>query len=188
MYVKDQGEWEKEDEKKSKLTKAVKNVADKNIKLLPLFREKFPEYKNYSSLILQQQYCIDSIKKIEEYNPSIKFLIISDDVNYVKSILPEYRCEHFSIGIDYYIINKAKWLIISNSSFAYFPAYLNNDVNLVIAPKYWSRYNVSDGYWGNSLIFNDRWYYLNRSGYLETYEQVYNELEKSKYFPLYVGV
>jgi hypothetical protein len=49
MYVKDQGEWEKEDEKKSKLTKAVKNVADKNIKLLPLFREKFPDYKNYSS-------------------------------------------------------------------------------------------------------------------------------------------
>jgi hypothetical protein len=49
MYVKDQGEWEKEDEKKSKLTKAVKNVADKNIRLLPLFREKYPDYKNSSS-------------------------------------------------------------------------------------------------------------------------------------------
>lgn len=49
MYVKDQGEWEKEDEKKSKITKAVKRVADKNIRLLPAFREKYPEYKNSSS-------------------------------------------------------------------------------------------------------------------------------------------
>ena len=49
MYVKDEGEWNKEDEKKSKLTKAVKKVADKNIRLLPQFREKYPEYKNSSS-------------------------------------------------------------------------------------------------------------------------------------------
>jgi hypothetical protein len=51
MYVKDQGQWEKEDEKKSKLIKAVKRIADKNIKLLPLFREKYPEYKNSSSRV-----------------------------------------------------------------------------------------------------------------------------------------
>jgi hypothetical protein len=49
MYVKDQGEWNKEDEKKTKLTKAVKKIADKNIRLLPQFREKYPEYKNSSS-------------------------------------------------------------------------------------------------------------------------------------------
>jgi hypothetical protein len=51
MYVKDQDQWEKEDEKNSKLTKAVKRIADKNIKLLPLFREKYPEYKNSSSRV-----------------------------------------------------------------------------------------------------------------------------------------
>ena len=51
MYIKDEGQWNKEDEKKTKLIKAVKNVADKNIKLLPQFREKYPEYKNSSSKI-----------------------------------------------------------------------------------------------------------------------------------------
>jgi hypothetical protein len=51
MYVKDQGQWEKEDENKTKLIKAVKRVADKNIKLLPAFREKYPEYRNSSSKI-----------------------------------------------------------------------------------------------------------------------------------------
>ena len=49
MYIKDEGEWNKEDEKKTKLKKAVTKVADKNIKLLPQFREKYPDYKNSSS-------------------------------------------------------------------------------------------------------------------------------------------
>jgi hypothetical protein len=51
MYVKDQGQWEKEDDNKTKLTKAVKRVANKNIDLLPRFREKYPEYSNSSSRI-----------------------------------------------------------------------------------------------------------------------------------------
>jgi len=46
MYVKDQGEWSKEDEKKSKLKKAINRIADKNIRLLPKFREKYPDYGN----------------------------------------------------------------------------------------------------------------------------------------------
>ena len=49
MYVKDEGEWNKEDEKKSKLKKAINKIADKNIRLLPQFREKYPDYNNSSS-------------------------------------------------------------------------------------------------------------------------------------------
>ena len=45
MYVKDQGQWEK-DENKIKLKKAVNKVANKNINLLPQFREKYPDYNN----------------------------------------------------------------------------------------------------------------------------------------------
>lgn len=50
MYVKDQGEWEK-DENKIKLKKAVKKIANKNIRLLPHFREKYPEYNNSTNKI-----------------------------------------------------------------------------------------------------------------------------------------
>ena len=49
MYIKDEGQWEKEDDNKTKLKKVVNKVADKNIRLLPQFREKFPDYKNASS-------------------------------------------------------------------------------------------------------------------------------------------
>ncbi len=51
MYVKDQGEWNKEDDNKTHLRKAITKVADKNIRLLPQFREKYPEYKNSSSKV-----------------------------------------------------------------------------------------------------------------------------------------
>jgi hypothetical protein len=51
IYVKDQGEWSKEDDNKSKLKKAINKVADKNIRLLPQFREKYPEYRNAYSKI-----------------------------------------------------------------------------------------------------------------------------------------
>jgi len=49
MYIKDQGEWNKEDDKKTMLKKAINKIADKNIRLLTQFREKYPDYKNSSS-------------------------------------------------------------------------------------------------------------------------------------------
>ncbi len=51
FYVKDQDHWEKEDEEKTRLKKVVNTIANKNIRLLPQFREKYPEYKNSSARI-----------------------------------------------------------------------------------------------------------------------------------------
>jgi hypothetical protein len=51
MYIKDEDKWEKEDEENTRLRKMIKRVANKNIRLLPLFREKYPEYSNSSSKI-----------------------------------------------------------------------------------------------------------------------------------------
>jgi len=42
IYIKDDNKWEKEDDNKSKLRKAIKKVAAKNYKLLPEYREKYP--------------------------------------------------------------------------------------------------------------------------------------------------
>jgi hypothetical protein len=51
FYIKDKDKWEKEDENKTKLKKVVKSIANKNIRLLPQFREKYPEYNNSSAKI-----------------------------------------------------------------------------------------------------------------------------------------
>ena len=42
IYIKDDNKWEKEDENNTKLRKAIKNIASKNHKLLPAYREKYP--------------------------------------------------------------------------------------------------------------------------------------------------
>ena len=42
IYIKDDNKWEKEDNNKTRLRKAIKKIAAKNYKLLPEYREKYP--------------------------------------------------------------------------------------------------------------------------------------------------
>jgi hypothetical protein len=48
LYVKDEDKWEK-DEEKNKMKKAIKKVANKNIRLLPSFKEKYPDCNKSTS-------------------------------------------------------------------------------------------------------------------------------------------
>ena len=43
LYIKDEDKWEKEDEEKKKLRKAIKKVASKNQRLIPQFKEVHPD-------------------------------------------------------------------------------------------------------------------------------------------------
>ena len=49
MYIRDEDKWEKEDDKKAKLHKMVKNVAYKNINLISDFQELHPDWKKINS-------------------------------------------------------------------------------------------------------------------------------------------
>jgi hypothetical protein len=51
IYIKDQGQWEKEDDNKTKLRKSIRKIAHKNIRLITQFREKYPECKKSESSI-----------------------------------------------------------------------------------------------------------------------------------------
>jgi len=49
IYVKDENKWEKEDDQKNKIRKAIKRVATKNMCLLPKFKEAHPDCIKASS-------------------------------------------------------------------------------------------------------------------------------------------
>jgi hypothetical protein len=49
LYIKDNGEWQKDDEEKSKLTKAIKIVGNKNMKQITEWQKAYPEYNDPSS-------------------------------------------------------------------------------------------------------------------------------------------
>jgi hypothetical protein len=54
LYVKDENKWEKEDEDKNKIRKVIKKVMIKNQRLLPEYKEKYPDYNKSSSKISDQ--------------------------------------------------------------------------------------------------------------------------------------
>jgi hypothetical protein len=54
LYVKDENKWEKEDEQKNKIRKAIKRVATKNLCLLPKFKEAHPDCNRSSSRFSDQ--------------------------------------------------------------------------------------------------------------------------------------
>ena len=49
LYIKDNGEWQKDDMEKSKLTKAIKFIGNKNIKQISEWQKAYPEYNNPES-------------------------------------------------------------------------------------------------------------------------------------------
>lgn len=51
IYIKDENQWAKEDDNKTKLRKAIKKVANNNIRLLPEYRQKNPKYSDSSSRV-----------------------------------------------------------------------------------------------------------------------------------------
>ena len=54
IYVKDEGKWDKEEETKPKLRKAIKHIAHKNAKLIGEFKEKHPDYCKSAAKISTQ--------------------------------------------------------------------------------------------------------------------------------------
>jgi len=59
VYVKDEDEWQKEEENKKRIRQVISNVVSKNMKLLPEYQNKYPECMNPES------------KKSDEYNKII---------------------------------------------------------------------------------------------------------------------
>jgi hypothetical protein len=54
IYVKDENKWDKEEETKPKLRKAIKHIAHKNAKLIGEFKTKHPDYCKSASKISTQ--------------------------------------------------------------------------------------------------------------------------------------
>jgi hypothetical protein len=156
---------------KSWLSISDKIFTDKTVFDLPLWDKNFVvinvrggEYKGLPELCLGKDYYLSAIAKMQERVENCKFVVITDDMNYARSILP-FPVYHFSIALDYWIIQNASNLILSNSSFAIIPAWINVSQN-IIAPRYWARYNISTGYWTSSDIWTFGFKFLDKNGEL----------------------
>ena len=107
-------------------------------------------------------------------------MVVTDDIAAANRILPEVKAYHFDLAGDYTVIKNAYYLILSNSTFAFFPTYTSDTIRYIIAPKYWARHNVSDGYWASEQNIYSDFHYMDRKGRLYTAKECKEELEAYK--------
>ena len=89
--------------------------------------------------------------------------IVTDDPQYALSLIPNGKLFSGSITEHFENLFTAETLILSNSAFGFFPAALGPS-KMVIAPKYWSRWNVSDGFWAMAMDKCNKFTYIDREG------------------------
>ena len=138
------------------------------------------DYSNSPELWLDRKYWINGIRNMRKIRPDMEFLAVTDDVEAAYKILPEVKAVRNDLGTDYAILKNARYLLLSNSSFAVFPALTSEELKFAIAPKYWARHNVSDGFWASEQNIYSCFNYMDKKGRLFTPEECRAELEDYK--------
>jgi hypothetical protein len=136
------------------------------------------EYRGIPKVVCRPEYWRDSINHMKSLNPQMKFLVVTDDPSFAIGHMPfNIDCLHVDIGFDFYCVKKSKWVILSNSSFGWWAAWLNDVANKIIAPKYWASHNTSNGFWSVGEIYTKKFDYMNRDGILNDYNTCKIEAE-----------
>ena len=97
---------------------------------------------DYLRSLYKHPFCgLDYYKKaIKKIGSEKKFIVISDDIKWCKKNIKTTNIRYIdnsSILIDFFIMTLSNNLIISNSSFSYWGAFLNEKKHKVIAPSLW---------------------------------------------------
>ena len=138
------------------------------------------DYMGSPELYLRRKYWLMGMKQMKKINPDMEFMIITNDVREAEKFLPGIPAYNFDLAKDYSVLKNAKYLLLANSSFSYFPAFTSETAEYILAPKYWARHNVSDGYWASEQNIYAGWHYMDRSGKVFTAEECKRELAEYK--------
>ena len=99
------------------------------------------EFKTVPDLFLPKSYWDEAISIMRKINPSMSFVVHTDDVVTAKEFFPDFECIH-NVGINWRAFRYSKYSIISNSAFYIMPSLLNQKAEKIIAPRYWARRNI----------------------------------------------
>jgi hypothetical protein len=155
------------------------------------------EYRGLKEVFLPKSYYANAMNQIKDLDPGVEFQVITDDLKLAEEYFPGvpaissggvriylgrfyFSPSSLKIGGDFKSLQAAKYLILSNSSFSWWGAYSNPHVERVIAPKFWARFNTSDGYWSQGDSLTQGWDWIDREGKVFSSEACKNELARYK--------
>lgn len=136
-----------------------------------------------------RSYWNNAIKRMLEFNPNMKFIVVTDDPDAAKEMLPEFECYHRDIETerqnpqdswvgmwDYVALKNCQYIICCTTTFACFPLWTNKNLKKCISPKYNFCMNHSDGWWcRGSSIYSYVTHYMDKDGNLMTPEECKKE-------------
>jgi len=159
------------------------------------------EYKGLKEVLLTPEYYKNAMLYMIEKYGQMEFRVVTDDYNLARLFFPDLPIigrskyqnmvdlkigslknrlsvgpNQMDIARDFSLVQNSKYLIIPNSSFSWWAAWTNKVAKEVIAPKYWGRHNISDGFWSTGDILTQGWTWLDREGNFMTSQEC--ELEK----------
>ncbi len=153
------------------------------------------DFVGIKEVFLPVTYYEQAMEEMRKINEEMKFYCITDQKEIAKKILPgveivgsatmsqedSLKASHHHggpVGVDFTLLMNAKYLIIPNSSFSWWAAYLNPKVKKIIAPKYWARYNASDGLWSTADIITEGFTYIDKKGKTFSSDECWKEKEE----------
>jgi hypothetical protein len=140
------------------------------------------DFKRYGNLILPRSYWLNAMVNIKRLYGINKFVAVSDDDNYVRAMFPDIKILPGGMGQHYAALMQAKYIILANSSFGYFPTKIGADKICVIAPKYWARFNNSFKRWSSPANLYESWLWQDDTGNLYKYDDCLEDVNKTLEF------
>ena len=139
------------------------------------------EYKRHKDFILPKKYWDNAIAYFKYKYNIHKFIIVTDDFNYAKALYPNYEIISGDIKKCYAAIFNCKNIIVSNSSFSYFPCKTGIRKN-VIAPMYWARPFNKNKRWISPCNIYSEWLWQDVNGEINKYEDCLSIATKTEDF------
>ena len=157
-------------------------------------KEKFPidkeicilnirggEYKRHLNFMLNKNYWLNAITNFKDKFAIYNFKIVTDDYLYAKSLFPKMEIIHNDIAACYATIYNCSNIVVSNSSFSYFPCRTGIKKN-IIAPMYWARPNKNFGRWISPGNIYEDWLYQDKFSNLKTQKECLQIAENTSLF------
>jgi len=136
---------------------------------------------------LEPKFYEDARDRMLEHNPKMRFVVVTDDPENANKFIPWatvvgattlkeqedieqgtgfFKYKGGNIGVDYSILHNARNVIMSASTFSFWPVWTSNVAPKVIAPKFWFDHKTSNGWWRGDDMIVKNWDYIDGEGNL----------------------